>query len=30
MTDNAPYDEAAAEQHWQAMESFFGAHLAGR
>ena len=25
--DNAPYDEAAAERHWQAMTDFFGAHL---
>lgn len=25
--DNAPYDEAAATRHWDAMESFFGAHL---
>ena len=25
--DNAPYDEAAAERHWQAMADFFGAHL---
>ncbi|BBX36388.1 dienelactone hydrolase-like enzyme [Mycolicibacterium mageritense DSM 44476 = CIP 104973] len=25
--DNAPYDEAAARQHWDAMESFFGARL---
>ncbi|MBB2990143.1 carboxymethylenebutenolidase [Mycolicibacterium iranicum] len=25
--DNAPYDEAAAEQHWDAMQSFFGTHL---
>ena len=25
--DNAPYDEAAAEKHWQAMKDFFGAHL---
>jgi carboxymethylenebutenolidase len=30
VTDNAPYDESAAEQHWQATESFFGARLAGR
>lgn len=27
--DNAPYDEAAAEKHWDAMRDFFGAHLAG-
>lgn len=27
VTDNGPYDEAASERHWQAMESFFGAHL---
>ena len=27
--DNAPYDEAAAEKHWDAMKDFFGAHLAG-
>ena len=25
--DNGPYDEAAAARHWEAMESFFGAHL---
>ena len=25
--DNAPYDEAAAERHWAAMEDFFGTHL---
>ncbi|PRC42784.1 dienelactone hydrolase [Mycobacterium sp. ITM-2017-0098] len=25
--DNGPYDEAAAGRHWDAMESFFGAHL---
>jgi carboxymethylenebutenolidase len=25
--DNAPYDAAAAQQHWAAMESFFGARL---
>jgi carboxymethylenebutenolidase len=25
--DNDPYDEAAASRHWDAMESFFGAHL---
>lgn len=25
--DNGPYDEAAARRHWEAMESFFGAHL---
>ncbi|MDG4665030.1 dienelactone hydrolase family protein [Mycobacterium sp. 236(2023)] len=25
--DNAPYDEAAAAKHWDATESFFGAHL---
>ncbi|MGV0742275.1 dienelactone hydrolase family protein [Mycolicibacterium sp. XJ870] len=25
--DNAPYDPAAAQQHWDAMESFFGARL---
>jgi carboxymethylenebutenolidase len=29
VTDNAPYDRQAAERHWQAMESFFGAHLKG-
>lgn len=28
VTDNAPYDESAAERHWRAMESFFGEHLA--
>jgi len=26
--DNAPYDPAAAEKHWRAMESFFADHLA--
>lgn len=26
--DNAPYDEAAAERHWQAMEKLFGSALA--
>lgn len=25
--DNGPYDDAAAARHWEAMESFFGAHL---
>ncbi|WP_024445973.1 dienelactone hydrolase family protein [Mycolicibacterium iranicum] len=25
--DNGPYDEAAAARHWEAIESFFGAHL---
>jgi carboxymethylenebutenolidase len=25
--DNAPYDEAAAQRHWTAMNDFFGAHL---
>ncbi|WP_344036030.1 dienelactone hydrolase family protein, partial [Mycolicibacterium alvei] len=25
--DNAPYDEAAAKRHWDAMERFFGAKL---
>ena len=25
--DNAPYDPAAAQRHWDAMESFFGSHL---
>ena len=25
--DNAPYDAAAAERHWEAMRDFFGAHL---
>ena len=25
--DNAPYDPASAKRHWDAMESFFGAHL---
>ncbi|WP_431232671.1 dienelactone hydrolase family protein [Mycolicibacterium psychrotolerans] len=25
--DNAPYDEAAAGRHWDAMRDFFGAHL---
>lgn len=25
--DNAPYDPAAAQRHWEAMESFFGARL---
>jgi len=27
VTDNGPYDEAAAEKHWQAMEAFFARHL---
>jgi carboxymethylenebutenolidase len=27
VTDNAPYDAAAADRHWQAMADFFGAHL---
>ena len=26
--DNGPYDRAAAEKHWRAMEAFFGDHLA--
>lgn len=25
--DNGPYDEAAAQRHWRAMEQVFGAHL---
>ncbi|KRE31871.1 dienelactone hydrolase [Mycobacterium sp. Soil538] len=25
--DNGPYDEPAARRHWEAMRSFFGAHL---
>lgn len=25
--DNGPYDKAAATRHWEAMKSFFGAHL---
>ncbi|MDV3135981.1 dienelactone hydrolase family protein [Mycobacterium sp. 29Ha] len=25
--DNGPYDQAAAKRHWDAMQSFFGAHL---
>jgi carboxymethylenebutenolidase len=25
--DNGPYDEAAAQRHWEAMKSFFGTHL---
>ena len=25
--DNGPYDEAAAQRHWDAMADFFGAHL---
>ncbi|NBQ42635.1 MAG: dienelactone hydrolase family protein, partial [Mycobacteriaceae bacterium] len=25
--DNAPYDPAAAERHWQATEDFLAAHL---
>jgi carboxymethylenebutenolidase len=25
--DNAPYDSAAAQRHWEAMKSFFGTHL---
>ena len=28
VTDNGPYDQQAAERHWQAMEAFFGDHLA--
>lgn len=28
VSDNGPYDTAAAERHWAAVESFFGAHLA--
>jgi carboxymethylenebutenolidase len=27
VADNGPYDEAAAERHWQAMADFFGEHL---
>lgn len=27
VTDNGPYDQAAAERHWRAMETFFGEHL---
>ncbi|MEI7543838.1 MAG: dienelactone hydrolase family protein, partial [Mycobacteriaceae bacterium] len=27
VADNAPYDEAAAERHWQAMADFFGSTL---
>lgn len=27
VADNAPYDEAAAERHWQAMSDFFGSTL---
>jgi carboxymethylenebutenolidase len=27
VADNAPYDEAAAERHWQAMSDFFSARL---
>jgi carboxymethylenebutenolidase len=27
VADNAPYDPAAAEQHWQAMADFFAATL---
>lgn len=27
VTDNGPYDEAAAERHWRAMEKFFGSRL---
>ncbi len=30
VTDNGPYDEAAAERHWRAMETFFAEHLRGR
>lgn len=29
VTDNAPYDAAAATRHWQAMEEFLHAHLPG-
>ena len=25
--DNAPYDEAAAQRHWEATQTFFAAHL---
>jgi carboxymethylenebutenolidase len=28
VADNGPYDEAAAERHWQAMADFFAATLA--
>lgn len=28
VTDNGPYDEAAAERHWRATEAFLGDHLA--
>lgn len=27
VADNGPYDPAAAERHWQAMQSFFGRYL---
>ena len=27
VTDNAPFDEACAEEHWRAMQEFFAAHL---
>ncbi|WP_019969770.1 dienelactone hydrolase family protein [Mycobacterium sp. 141] len=27
VADNAPYNQAADEQHWEAMESFFGSRL---
>ena len=29
VTDNGPYDEAAAEKHWRAMQEFFAEHLSG-
>ena len=29
VTDNAPYDQQAAEKHWTAMQAFFGEHLGG-
>jgi carboxymethylenebutenolidase len=30
VTDNAPYDDAAAALHWRAMADFLGAHLPAR
>ena len=29
VADNGPYDEAAAEKHWRAMQEFFAEHLSG-
>jgi carboxymethylenebutenolidase len=27
VTDNATYDEATAERHWQALAELYGSHL---